>query len=277
MTGLVKVGTGLGMTVMPLVASALISAFEWRKSYLILGILTFVVTIPLAQLFRRNPQEMGLLPDDKKQLATESLTLVEEGLSLREAIRTGQFWMVCGFYLATVFCGMTILVHIIPHAVDLNIPKSTAAGIVSTIGGASILGRLVMGFSGDKIGHKRALVVCFLIAVISLSWLQIAGELWMLYSFAIVYGFAHGGFYALTSPLIAGLFGTRSQGTLLGIVIFSGTLGGSIGMVLAGYIFDVTNSYQLAFLILLILEIIGFILAALIRPVVKGKTDVTAG
>jgi MFS family permease len=99
----------------------------------------------------------------------------------------------------------------------------------------------------------------------------------MLYLFAVIYGFAHGGFYALTSPLIAGLFGTRSQGTLLGIVIFSGTLGGSIGMVLAGYIFDVTKSYQLAFLILLILEIIGLILAALMRPVVKGKTDVTAG
>ena len=270
MTGVLKVGTGLGMMVMPLVASTLIGAFEWRNSYLILGALTLVAAIPLAQLLRRNPHEMGLLPDGEKQPAIESPGSVEEGLSLREAIRTRQLWLVCGFYLTTVFCGMTILVHIVPHAVDLDISQTIAAGIVSTIGGTSIVGRLVMGFSGDKIGHKRGMVVCFLIAVIALSWLQVARELWMLYLFAAVYGFAHGGFYALTSPLIAGLFGTRSQGTLLGVVICCGTFGGSIGMVLAGYIFDVTKSYQLAFIILLVLAIIGLILTSLIRPITRG-------
>jgi MFS family permease len=114
------------------------------------------------------------------------------------------------------------------------------------------------------------MVVCFLIAVAALSWLLVAKELWMLYLFAAVYGFAHGGFYALTSPLIAGLFGTRSQGTLLGIVICCGTSGGSIGMVLAGYIFDVTKSYQLAFIILLVLAIIGLIFTTLIRPISRG-------
>ena len=133
-----------------------------------------------------------------------------------------------------------------------------------------MVGRLVMGFAGDRIGHKRAMVVCFLTLITALSWLQVARELWMLYLFAAIYGFNHGGVFALISPTVAGLFGTRSQGTLLGIVICSGTIGGSIGSVLAGYIFDVTGSYQLAFFILLVLAIVGLILAILIRPIRKG-------
>ena len=132
-----------------------------------------------------------------------------------------------------------------------------------------MLSRLVMGFAGDRIGHKRAMVVCFLILVTALSWLQVARELWMLYLFAVVYGFSHGGFFALISPLVAVLFGTRSQGMLLSIVICSGTLSGSVGSVVAGYIFDTTGSYQLAFTILLVLAIIGLVLTMLIRPISK--------
>ena len=270
MSGVMKVGTGMGMMTMPLVASALIGAFNWRNSYLILGALALVAVIPLAQLLRRDPREMGLLPDGRRQSGVESPALVEEGLTFREAIRTRQLWLVCGFYVTTLFCGMTILVHIVPHAVDLGVSATIAAGVVATIGGTSMLGRLVMGFAGDRIGNKQAMVVCFLILIAALSWLQVARELWMLYLFAAVYGFNHGGFFALISPTIAGLFGTRSQGTLLGIVICSGTLGGSIGSVLAGHIFDITGSYRLAFLILLVLAIIGLILTTLIRPISEG-------
>ena len=77
MSGLTKVGTGMGIMIMPLVASALINTFEWRNSYLILGALALVAVIPLDQLMRRNPTEMGLLPDGGRQSDTESLALGE--------------------------------------------------------------------------------------------------------------------------------------------------------------------------------------------------------
>ncbi len=273
MSGIMKVGTGTGMTIMPLVASMLIAAVDWRNAYLILGALVLVTVIPLAQLLRREPREMGLLPDGESQPATVKPSLAEEGLSLKEAIHTRQFWMVCGYHATTVLCGITLLTHIAPHAIDMGVPDTIAAGAVSLIGGASIAGRLVMGFAGDRIGQKRATVICFIILITALSWLQIAGEPWMLYLFAAVYGFNHGGFFALISPFIARLFGTRSHGTLLGSVIFCGTVGGSIGIVLAGHIFDITGSYRIAFIIMLVLAIIGITLAALIKPVDKGKTD----
>ena len=86
--------------------------------------------------------------------------------------------------------------------------------------------------------------------------------------FAAVYGFAHGGLYALISPMVAELFGISSHGVLFGVVAFGGTVGGAIGPILAGHIFDIIHSYQLAFFILVGFAIAGLILTSLLRPVV---------
>ena len=273
LSGIMKVGTGLGMMTVPFISSLLIGAYGWSSSYLILGITVLVAVVPLAQLVRRDPREMGLLPDGDIKTPDSNISLTEEGLSFLESLKTRQLWMVCAFYMAVVYCGMTNLTHIVPYAEGLDIPRTTAATVVSTYGAVSMGGRLVMGFLGDRLGHKRTMVICLIIAVVGMAWLQAADELWKLYLFAAVYGFSHGGFFTLISPLIAGLFGTRSQGSLLGIVILSGTVGGSIGMTLSGYIFDVTGSYAIAFIILLGLVIFGLVNMLLIKPIVRGTTN----
>jgi MFS-type transporter involved in bile tolerance (Atg22 family) len=68
------------------------------------------------------------------------------------------------------------------------------------------------------------------------------------------------------SPTVAELFGTCSHGVLFGIVIFSGTLGGFIGPFMAGRIFDVTGSYQIAFLVLTGVVGMGLILMTFLKP-----------
>ncbi len=274
MSGVLKVGTGLGILIMPIMANWLISTYGWRTSYIILGTLALVLIILGAQFLKRDPGQMRQLPDGKEQATAGSSDLEEEGLSLRETIHTRQFWTICTIYLTILFCAQTILVHIAPYAVDLRISATNAASIISIIGGVSIVGRLVMGNAGDRVGNKRALIICFLILIVPLFWLQLAKELWMLYLFAVIYGFAHGGFFALISPTVAGLFGMHSQGVILGTVIFSGTIGGSISPVLAGHIFDITGSYQPAFLILGVFSIIGLILTTSLRPIIsKGGTN----
>ena len=272
MSGITKVGTGVGMTVIPVVASILISKFEWQTASLILGVFVLVTAIPLAQLLKRDPREMSLLPDGEVQSDMNSRSPAEVGLSFRQAIRTRQLWLVCGFYATLLFCAQSVLIHVVPYAVDLGISQTVAASLVATVGGSSIIGRLVMGFSSDKIGRKRGILICFVILVTALSWLLVARQLWMLYLFAAIYGFNHGGFFAQISPLIAWLFGTRSQGTLLGIVIFSGTFFGAISPVITGRIFDVTGSYHAAFLILLSVAILGLILITLLKPIRQVDT-----
>lgn len=272
MSGIVKMGTGAGQLLVPLIAAALIAVYGWRKSYLIIGCLALAALVAAARLLYRDPQHKGLLPDGNNQEnCREDCSFQERGLTLRTAVRMGQFWTLCLMEFAIFFCLLTIVVHIVPHATDLGLPPAIAAGVLSTIGGVSMLGRFVMGSANDRIGGKRSLIICSIILLGGLIWLQFATNTWMLYCFAVICGFAHGGFFTVVSPTVAELFGTGSHGTLFGIVLFCGTTGGAIGPLLAGHTFDLTGSYRLVFLVLFVLTMIGFVLITRLRPTGAGE------
>lgn len=267
MTGIVKVGTGFGQLLVPLIASALIAVFGWRNSYLIIGPVVLVILVAVAQVMRRDPQGIGLAPDgNSNENRGPEIETDREGIPLKAAAASKQFWTICIVEFVSFFCLLTMIVHIVPHATDLGLRPALAAGVLSTIGGVSMLGRIVLGTANDRIGGKRSLMTCFIILLGSFIWLKVSGEAWMLFLFAAIYGFAHGGLFTVMSPTVAELFGTDSHGLLFGIVLFCGTLGGSIGPLLAGRIFDVTGSYQTVFWVLSVLAVIGFILVTLLKP-----------
>ena len=95
---------------------------------------------------------------------------------------------------------------------------------------------------------------------------------WQLYLFAIAYGFAHGGFFTLISPLIADLFGTRARGTLFGFSSFISTIGGAAGPLIAGRIFDVSGSYSLVFWLVIGFSVVGLLLSLFLKPIEKTGT-----
>ncbi len=267
MSGIVKVGTGTGQLLVPLFAAAIIAGFGWRNAFLIIGALALVILVAVAQVLRRDPKSIGLLPDGgSNQPGGTGIVPAKKDMALRAAARTRQFWIICVAEFAIFFCLLSILVHIVPHATDLGLPPATAAGVLSAIGGVSMLGRIVMGTANDRIGGKRSLIICFSVLLCGLIWLQMAREAWMLFLFAVIYGFAHGGFFTVMSPTVAELFGTGSHGLLFGIVLFSGAIGGAVGPLLAGRTFDLTGSYQMFFLVLSGLAGIGFVLITLLRP-----------
>ena len=271
MSGLVKVGTGVGMFIMPLVINHLIGSYGQSHTFVILGIIILIAFIGLSQFMVRDPAGMGLLPDGVRKTGNAHFDansdLRESGMTLRQAFHTLLFWMLCVSYALVLFCLATILMHIVPYTIDMGISAANATRILSTIGGMSIAGRFIMGGASDKIGNKRALIICFVFLLTGLGLLQLSDKVWMFYVFAIIHGFAHGGVFALISPIVAELFGSRAHGAILGIVIFSSTIGGSAGPLLAGYLFDITGSYQTVFLILTGLGIIGLSTSAALRPV----------
>ena len=158
------------------------------------------------------------------------------------------------------------MVHIVLHAIGLGISAMTAANILAIGGGASIGGRVIIGGIGDRIGYKQTMIIGFGLMSVTLFWLIGAKELWMLYLFAAIFGFANAGTDTLFAPMIAKLFGLRSLGVIFGANAVGYTLGGAIGPVLAGYIFDITGSYQLAFLISAVVGLIGLIALLFLKP-----------
>lgn len=271
MTGIVSAGIGVGTMVIPPLAGWLISTYDWRLSYIIVGSLALVLIMLAAQFLRHDPGQMGYLPygdgEVNEKVELDGIDLGNRALSLSEAIHTRQFWMCSAIFFLFVFCVQTILVHIVIHATGLGIPEASAVNIMSIIGGLSIAGRVIVGGVADRIGNKLTLTISFSLMAVALFWLVIARELWMLYLFAAIFGFVYGGTITLESPIAAELFGMSSHGVILGGIAFISTVGGAIGPVLAGHIFDIGSSYQPAFLVCIALSIIAIILALFLRPI----------
>lgn len=264
--GVVAAGTGLGTLIVPWIANWLISSYDWRTSYTILGITALVIIVLAAQFLRRDPSQVGLLPYGQGEGETGHSGQDIGGFSFGQAIRTRQFWMLLVATLSFGFCMYAIMVHIVPHATDLGISAVNAANIIAIIGGANVVGRIMMGGTGDRIGSKKAFALCFILMSFSLALLVVTRELWIFYLFGFAFGFAFGGMLALMALLVADLFGLLSHGVILGSAAFGIDIGGAVGPVLAGHIFDTTGSYQLVFLACVGVSIAGLTVMALLPP-----------
>jgi MFS family permease len=268
MTGITVSGVGVGMLIMPPAVSWLISNYGWRTSYMVVGITILILIVLAAQFLRRDPSQIGQLPYGMTRLE-EKDNLEKVGFSLKETVRKRQFWLFTVACFLVASSGGSVYVHIVVHAIDLGISTANAVLILMIIGGTSIASRVVMGIASDRIGNKRTLIITFTLASATFFWLLIARELWMLYLFAIMFGFSVNGIHALISPMVAELFGLSSHGVIFGCVLLGMTSGMATGPLVAGYIFDITSSYQLAFQIFTIINIIGLILILFLKPV-KG-------
>lgn len=256
MTGVVKVGTALGQIAVPLLAAFLIAKFGWRESFLYMGLAAIIMLLIGAWLIGENPPT----PDE-----SEGITAVNGGLNFRDVYRTRQFWLFCIMQFMLFPSLMTIPVHIVIHAQDLGFDAPAAAAVLSSIGALSILGRLVLGWSFDQIGGKAGYIICFTLLLVSLLFLREIEDPRFLFVFALIYGFAHGGFFTIVSPTLAEFFGMRALGTIFGTVVFFGTLSGGAGPVITGWIFDSRGSYDMAFVLLAMLAATGLLLTSLLK------------
>ena len=257
MNAIVLSGMGLGIMIVPPIASYLISLWQWRSSYLVISISTLMVMVAASQFLRGVPNP--LLNGNECRPAIGLAHQRNEGLTLREAICTRQFVLLCLLYFSFLFCLVTITVHLVIHAIGLDIPATRAALSLSLIGGACIAGMNVMGNIADRFSNKVGLGISYSLMGLSLVWLIPSHSEWSLYLFSIAFGFAYGGIQVLFSPLVAELFGTRSHGVILATGALVGSIGAAVGPIVAGYIFDSLGSYSLAFILCAMLAFTGLV------------------
>lgn len=267
MTGLVKVGTGAGQFTIPLIASFLIGVVGWRYTCLIIGVAASFILFCVAQILKRDPFDYQ--PASRKDASSrQQLGRFESSsLSFAESRKTSQFWNLCMVNFLVIFCLISIIIHIVPHARDLGLSATQAAGALSTIGGVSMLGRFLSGLAIDRHGSRTIMGACLLLLIISLLWLQVAQTFWMLLLFACIYGLAHGGLFTAISPMVAEIFGIKAHGTLLGIVVCFGTTGGAVGPIFTGQLFDMTGSYAIAFWAFILISACSFAILSRLKPI----------
>jgi len=272
---LVAMATPLGSAALSLVYQFFVTHYGWRSAFLALGITLWVlVVIPGLIFLRRQPEDLGLLPDGMAQVPqmpqSENGTVDRQGdaeYSWRraDAARTATLWLlVAGAFLSAIATG-GVAFHMAAYLTDGAIEPALAASVVSVMALSGAFGNGIWGTLAERFHPRRLNVATMLVAAASVALLMQVGSTAAAYSFALLFGINARGAAVLTQVLIARYFGRRSFGAISSILdpFHKGGLG--LGALFAGIAFDDSGDYQTIFTIFLVSYLVSALLIFLAR------------
>ena len=183
-----------------------------------------------------------------------------ENWTLAEAQGTAAFWLLNAIFTLTWLVVFMPMVHIVPFAIDLGISHFNAAMTISVVGFAGFGGRLAIGAISDRIGRVPTLGSCLLLQALSFIGFTFSSGLALLYPAAALFGFSYGGITALFPALIGDFFGRIAIGAIVGFIFATAGSPAAFGPLIAGYIYDATKSYSVAFELSAALNVAAFLL-----------------
>ncbi len=270
--GIVGAGVGLGQMIIPVLMRYFISLYGWRTSYVIMGFAVLCIGAPAALLLKQPgfKKNIELTENTEKTLVYDKdLQSESADISAIEAIKTLSFWLLLYIFISIVFGVSVIVNHLIAHVTDIGFNPMEASLVLTFVGGSGILGRIFIGLAADKVGTKIILNGCILILAALFLGLIYADNLWWIYIIALFFGLGYGGSLPVIIKMSTEFFGITSAGAIFGILIFGATFGGASGVTLAGYIYDVTGTYTLAFLISSTVMSVAFFISLIIKSPAK--------
>jgi sugar phosphate permease len=254
---LMTVGAGTS-GVMVLVIEVLISSFGWRDALVILAVAQLMICLPLAMSVRNRPEELGLAADGEplrlidpiEGQATKRAALAE-GMTVRESLRSPAFWKLSLALGLTNLGTIAVIVHQIPFFTSsVGLAGGLAAASVTVMTLLSLVGRLGFGQLADTMDKRWVMAVAFALSALSLLLFATIYEGWQIIYALPVFALGFGGGIPVRPALQAEYFGLRAFGAIQGLASTIATVGGLLGPVFAGWMYDTTESYRLAFVVL---------------------------
>ena len=272
----ITVGGGLGGAVIVPFLALIITNSGWRTASIVMGVLMLALGLPAAYIVRSKPEDKGLLPDGDQprqespstpEGAASSGVADEIDFTVKEALRTRAFWIFVGAMTLRACILSSLVVHQIPHLVDMGISYTAASACLGTMILISIPGRLVFGWLGDFVDKRLLLLAASLLQAVAIFVFIQASSLWMAYIFVVLFGIGYGGEIPLTLAFRGQLWGRKAFATLGGIAAAFYSVGTVAAPVLAGYLFDVSGSYSVAFYTFMgLITVSGFAFLAIRQP-----------
>ncbi len=250
--GIATVGVSLSGLVMPAAATGLISSLGWRGAYGVYAIVTFGLVVPVvARWVVNRPEDLGLQPDGAAPPEPSEPVASEVVWRSAELVRSRSFWAI-GLCFALSFATLSaILTHLVAHASDLGVPAYRAWQILSAAAVAGMAGKFAYGWLFDWTDARLALLASIAGQALGLLLLMHSSSFGGLMGAGIVFGFGMGGVVPLQGSIVASAFGRLSFGKALGLLRPFQMPIQALGIPLAGWIYDATGSYDLAFRIFL--------------------------
>lgn len=291
--GILSAGFGLSGIMTPLLVY-LIDSYGWRSTLFGLALAFIAIGMPLALVIRHRPEQYGMLPDGdkpKNQAELEASKKIsgsrfsryagsaEEGLTLKECIKTRNFWLLFLFGGFTSGAQAAINVLAMPSLIDAGIAESIAALTITGITLSSLTGRLGFSALGDTHDKKKLLMIAVALKAVGIFIFANIRSPWMIIPFLAFYGPGFGGPIPLQFAIQADCFGVKNFASIRGVMAVGSTIFGIGAPILAGWFHDTQGSYSLAFIIFSVMVSMAIPIIMMVRLPSKEKAGmpVTAG
>ena len=256
--GIALSGSGLGGVFIPMLGF-LIAATGWRQTAVLTGVAVWILGIPLAMVMRKRPEDYGLMPDGIQVIPQDGsdasardgetvLRQEDSDFTLMEALKNPIFWLLAIAFGMRQFTIGAVSLHLVPFFVDTGLGLEAASAILAVVTLTSVLGRVGFGFLADIFQPRY--VMAFSMAMVGLGTvvlMRTPENYMVLIVFILIYGVGWGGGATTMNATRAAYFGRKSFGTVSGTMDFFQIFGLVLGPIYAGFIFDVTQSYSIAF------------------------------
>ena len=243
--GLALMGVGLGATILPPIAQALVVNFGWREAYAGIGLLSLIVTVPAALVATRHTTravrtgvDVGVVP-------------------LSPALRTRPFLLMCLTFVLLGFVTIGVLPHLVPLLADGGMSQAEAARIAGLTGLAAVVARGGLGWLLDRTHAPYVLAALGVFAGCAFVVLGIRGGAATAVTGALMLGLVVGAEIDLISFLVRRYFKQALFGRVYGLIFGIYLLGGGTGPVVLGLSFDRTHSYLTGLLIFAALALVA--------------------
>ncbi|MEX2198837.1 MAG: MFS transporter [Burkholderiales bacterium] len=231
-------GNYLGGTVWPPVVQYYFDSVGWRQTYIGVGLFCIAAMLPLTLMLRRRPP--GLAP-----AAPGLASGAPRDLGLRPALLLG---LLCTAGVACCVAMSMPQVHIVALCGDLGFAAARGAEMLSLMLGFGIVSRLTFGWISDHIGGLRTLLLGSTLQAVALALFLPADGLTSLYVVSALFGLFQGGIVPSYAIIVREYFDPKVAGTTVSIVLTATLFGMALGGWMSGAIFDLTGSYDAAFL-----------------------------
>lgn len=275
--GILAIATSTGGFIFTPLVALLIETLGWRSALLMVGVIAWVVIPAAALLLIRNQPagsehgfdaEMG--GERSKGGADAERVAADRGderlWSYGELLRDRNFWLVSIGITLLFASDQALIVSTVPHLQDMNIDLTAAAMVMSFMSMSAMGGKLMVGYLADKV-DLRLVFSAIAVAHIGLLALFITvPSYWVLLVFATVCGIGIGGVFPAWTTLLGWLFGSKSYGTIMGLMSLPMKLSGVVSISFVGRVHDQTGSYATAFMVFGLCIVGAMVMIALVRP-----------
>lgn len=257
--GFAYLGIGVGGAAVPLLSNWLTGEFGWRGALRGLGLLIIVLGFPAAFFVKESPEQI---------VATKQDT----GLApVREVFRSRAFYLLALGSMCSIGAVGGTNQHLkLFLTLDQSYEQGEAAKIISLVLLFSIAGRLLMGWLADHMPKKYVMLMIYLLVAAAIPLLFFASTPGAMYVFAGVFGLGLGGEYLIIPLMAAELFGVKVLGRLMGVILTADGVAEAVSPMLIGYLRDRTGSYQVGFITLIGIALLGALAVASLSR--KGST-----